>query len=125
MEERTKGVLLGVAGIVLWFAPMTQWDGNFMGEMTTLHQAGHHIGGVAYLLLLASAAYAVLSWFELHSLRAIAAGVAIGVCLLFMAQAGSRLAWGLVTLFVVSGLGFLFALAADKRSRRSEQSASA
>ena len=110
MDHRIKGVLLGIAGIILWFMPLTAWDQKFMGEWMTVHQAGHHIGGIAYLLLLASTAYAALSWLEQHPLRIIAGAVATGISLLFLVQAGANVAWGLLALIAVSGASVWFAV---------------
>lgn len=92
MDNKVKGVLLGVAGIILWFMPLASWDQEFMRQTMTVHQAGHHIGGIAYLLLLSSVAYAALSWYEQHQLRIIAGSVATGISLLFLVQAGSTVA---------------------------------
>lgn len=68
------------------------------------YQAGHHIGGIAYLLLLASGAYAALSWMELRVPRLIAGAVVTGIASLFLVQAGSAAAWGLYGL-LLTGVG--------------------
>jgi hypothetical protein len=117
MDNKVKGVLLGVAGVILWFMPLAAWDQEFMGQLMTMHQAGHHIGGIAYLLLLSSLAYAALSWLEQHQLRIIAAGIATGISLLFLVQAGSSVAWGLLALIVVSGASIWFAVKDNKKSK--------
>jgi len=118
MDNKIKGVLLGVAGIILWFMPLAAWSQDFMGRSMTMHQAGHHIGGIAYLLLLASLAYAALSWFEQHQLRIIAAAIATGICLMFFVQAGSNVAWGLIKLTIVSGVSIWFAITDNKKSKK-------
>lgn len=102
MDNKLKGVLLGVASFILWFMPLASWEQEFMGQMQSLYQAGYHIGGVGYLLLIASSAYAILSWFEQHQLRIIASVVALGICILLLIQAGSSVAWGLILLTIVS-----------------------
>jgi len=117
MDNKVKGVLLGVAGIILWFMPLAAWDQEFMGQSMSVHQAGHHIGGIAYLLLLSSIAYVALSWFEQHQLRIIAAAIAIGISLLFLVQAGSTVAWGLLSLIAVSGASVWFAISDNKKSK--------
>lgn len=117
MDNKVKGVLFGVAGIVLWFMPLAAWDQVFMGQSITMHQAGHHIGGIAYLLLVASIAYAALSWFAQHQLRIIAGCIAVGISLLFLVQAGSNAAWGLLALIAVSGAGVWFAILDNKKSK--------
>lgn len=76
MNRRTIGTVLGVVGVVLWFMPLAYV--TFMGQEA--FQAGHHVGGIAYLLLAGSVAYAVLSWMEQHVPRIIAASVALAGC---------------------------------------------
>ncbi|MBJ6751860.1 hypothetical protein [Geomonas anaerohicana] len=100
MDHKTKGVVLGLAGVILWFMPLVNF--GFMG--IDIYQAGSHVGGISYLLLAASAGYAVLSWFEQHQLRIVAAGIATAIGLLFLVQFGGRAAWGLYSLIVVSGI---------------------
>lgn len=110
MNGKVIGAILGVAGVVLWFMPLANVD--FMG--IGAYQAGNHIGGIAYLLLSASLAYAVLSWIEQHVPRIIAASLALAISLLFMAQLGSSAAWGLYGLIVVSITGIVVALRDNK-----------
>lgn len=105
MDNRMKGCLLGVAGVLLWFSPFVNIE--FMGQ-TGMYQTGQHIGGIAYLLLLGSAVYAALAWQEKHELAMIPAGVALGVCLLFAVQANTSIAWGLIMLLIVSGVSLYF-----------------
>ena len=119
MDNKIKGVLLGVAGIILWFMPLASWDQKFMQQTMTLHQAGHHIGGIAYLLL-SSVAYAALSWYEQHQLRIIAGSIATGISLLFLMQAGSTVAWGLLALIAVSGASIWFAIADNKKTKEAK-----
>lgn len=90
MDNKMKGVLLGVSGLVLWFTPFAYVE--FMGM--SAYQSGQHVGGIAYLLLLASIGYAVLSWVEQYQLAVVSAGVATGICALFALRAGSSIAWG-------------------------------
>ena len=71
MDKRVVGTLLGIAGVLLWFMP---WMAFSMGEME-FHQTGSHIGGIAYLLLLSSLAYAVLSWVAQPMPRVIVAAL--------------------------------------------------
>lgn len=122
MDSKIKGVLLGVAGIILWFMPLMAWQTEFMGETTSYHQAGHHIGGIAYLLLVSSIAYAALSWFEQHQLRIIAASVATGIGGLFLIQGGSRIAWGLLVLTVVSVASILLAISDNQKVKKVKES---
>lgn len=118
MDSKVKGVLLGVAGVILWFMPLAAWQQEFMGQTMSVHQAGHHIGGIAYLLLLSSIAYAVLSWFEQHQLRIIAASIATGVSGLFLIQAGSSVAWGLLALIAISAVSIWFAISDNKKAKQ-------
>lgn len=115
MNGKVLGTILGVAGVLLWFMPLAYI--NFMGA--DAYQAGNHIGGIAYLLLFASLAYAVLSWIEQHVPRIIAASVALAISLLFLAQAGSSAAWGLFGLIVVSIAGIVVAIRDNKVLKQS------
>ncbi len=120
MDSKMKGVLLGVGGIVLWFSPFTSFQ--FMG--LTVTQSGQHIGGIAYLLLLASCAYAALSWVQQYQLALVAASVATGICALFAVQAGSSIAWGLIALLVLSIISIVLARRSQKAlSNRQEAAA--
>lgn len=110
MNGKILGTILGVAGVLLWFMPLVYV--NFM--QVDAYQAGNHIGGIAYLLLLASLAYAVLSWIEQHVPRIIAASVALAISLLFLVQASSSAAWGLIGLIVVSIAGIVVAVIDNK-----------
>lgn len=112
MNRKLVGCALGVLGLFVWFLPFAYVD--FMGQ--TFVQSGQHIGGIAYLMLLAFAAYAVLSWLELHGPRMIGAGAALAVALLFLAQAGGSAAWGLYVAIVVSALSLWFAYRDSKTS---------
>ena len=77
-------------------------------------------GGIAYLLLLSSLAYAVLSWIEQHVPRIIAASLALAICLLFLAQAGSSVAWGLIALIIVSSASIVLAIRDNKLLKTKE-----
>lgn len=116
MNCKIIGTILGVVGVLLWFMPIAYV--SFMDA--DAYQAGNHIGGIAYLLLLASLAYAVLSWIEQHVPRIIAASVALTISLLFLAQAGSSAAWGLFGLIVVSVAGIIAAIRDNKVSKVAE-----
>jgi len=105
MDRKFLQTFIGISGVLFWFSPLTTV--TFRGY--TGYQAGYHIGGIAYLLLLSSAVYTVLSWYEQHQPRLIAAGVATGLCLLFLFLAGASVNWGLLCLLGVSGAGAWFA----------------
>lgn len=113
MNGKILGTILGVVGVLLWFMPLAYV--NFMGM--SAYQAGNHIGGIAYLLLLSSLAYAVLSWIEQHVPRIIAASLALVICLLFLVQAGTSVAWGLIALIIVSSVSIFLAVRDNKLSR--------
>lgn len=115
MNRRTLGTVLGVVGVVLWFMPFAYVD--FMG--VGAYQTGTHIGGIAYLLLLASLAYAVLSWMEQHVPRIIAASVALVICLMFLASAGASAAWGLIALTLVSAFGIVLGVRDNQAAKAS------
>lgn len=116
--KKIAGVLLGVMGTFFWYAPWVYLDfGNsgMFGGMQMV-QSGQHIGGVAYLLLFASIAISVLSWMEQHVPQMIAAGVCCLLCLLFVAQAGTKIGWGLIGLSAVSILSFLLAVLGRRKT---------
>ena len=106
MGGKTIGAVLGVVGVFLWFMPFAEV--GFMGM--NAYQAGNHIGGIAYLLLFSSLAYAALSWMEQHVPCVIAASVALAICLLFAVQAGTSVAWGLIAFIVISTTSIVLAL---------------
>ena len=106
MNTKITGTILGVVGMCLWFMPLAHV--NFMGMDG--FQTGIHIGGIAYLMLFAFLAYAVLSWLQQPVPRMIAATVAAGVGVLFMVQAGASMAWGLIGVVVTSLVGFVLAV---------------
>ncbi len=110
MNGKILGTILVVVGVLLWFMPLAHV--NFMGM--NAYQAGNHIGGIAYLLLFASLAYAVLSWMEQHVPRIIAASLALAICLLFAVQAGSSIAWGLIVLIIASFASIVLAVRDNK-----------
>lgn len=106
MDKKLIATLLGVSGVLLWFMPLLNVE--FMGQQ--MYQTGQHIGGIAYLILLAALAYAVLSWMQLHVPRIIASGLATAICGLFLLQAGSGAAWGLYGLLLVNIAGTAMAV---------------
>ena len=63
MDKRVVGTLLGIAVVLLWFMPWMEFS---VGDME-FYRTGSHIGGIAYLLLMSSLAYAVLSWVAQRS----------------------------------------------------------
>ena len=117
MDRRMFGLLLGVAGVGLWFMPLAYVNVGMFSKMfegMQLYQAGHHIGGIAYLLLLSSAVFAISSWILNKHISIVAATVLLGVSVLFLFQAGSSAAWGLICLLVVSLMCLVFAFKMKK-----------
>ncbi len=105
MDNKTRGMALGVAGVILWFMPLVyvKLDGfSLVFQSVQMHQAGHHIGGIAYLLILSSAIFAVSSWFLSKQISIFAASISTGISVVFLFQAGSSAAWGLICLVIVS-----------------------
>jgi hypothetical protein len=98
MQNKVIGVVLGFAGSLLWFAP---WANVHFMNMAAV-QSGADAGGTCTVVLLASIAYAVLSWREQHALRIVAAGVALGIGALAAVQVGGAAAWGLYGTIVVA-----------------------
>jgi len=117
MNSKIFGITLGALGMCLWFMPMVYFD--MMG--TDAYQAGNHIGGIAYLLLMSSLAYAVLTWMDQHVPRVIAVAVGLAICLLFLIQAGSAAAWGLLALLVLN----VFAASLALRDAKTTQAVAA
>ena len=113
MDHKTKGMLLGVAGMVLWFMPLVR--SGFFG----FYLSGQHIGSIAHLLFASSIAYAASSWFEQHQLRIIAGSVAAVICLLILLEAGSHAVWGLYALTAVSAVAVVSALIDNKKAKQS------
>lgn len=109
LSSNISGLVLGVVGILLWFAPWAQWQGEFMGQTRTLFQSGQHMGGIAYVVLLAAAGYALGAWQCRRQLQLLAAGVWLLVAGLHFARAGGA-AWGLCGLLVTACLALLRAV---------------
>lgn len=105
MDRKIIGLLLGIGGVALWFMPLAYIDFGGFGGMfkgVQLYQAGHHIGGLAYVLLFASASCAITAWLQQKTLATVSAAVATGISVWFLIQAGSSAAWGLIGLNLVS-----------------------
>lgn len=117
MDKRAVGTLLGIAGILLWFMPWAQFS---MGEMA-FAQTGSHVGGIAYVLLMSSLAYAVLSWVPQPVPRIIVAALSTLLSGLFCLEAGEAAAWGLVGLCMVSGISLLHAIEENRTFKHAEQ----
>ncbi len=112
-SKRIIGTVLGVIGVYLWFTPLAYVDSMGPG----VYLAGHHIGGIAYLLLFSLFAYSVLSWITQHIPRIIAASVSLTISLLFLFQVGSSAALGLFGLIIVSAVGIYLAVR-DKKTTK-------
>jgi len=116
MDKRVVGTLLGIAGMLLWFMPWTEFS---MGDMD-FYRTGSHIGGVAYVLLMSSLASAVLSWVPQPVPRIIVAALSTLLSGYFWLNAGEAAAWGLVWLCAVSGFSLLQAIERNSAERKSE-----
>lgn len=104
MTSKMVGLVLGLLGILLWFTPWTEWTQDFMGRQTVVFQSGQHIGGLAYLVLLAAGGYAWSAWNVRRQLQLVAAGGWLLVVLLYVVQ-GMTPAWGLYGLLVTACAG--------------------
>lgn len=111
MNAKVIGAVIGAVGLFLWFQPFVMLGGGYW-------QSGQHIGGVAYLLLFAMLAYAVLAWMELHVPQIIAAGLALAVLLTFLARAGASAAWALYALILLNAVGVALAWREENNRRR-------
>ncbi|WP_353684562.1 hypothetical protein V4D30_01865 [Thermodesulfovibrio sp. 3907-1M] len=121
MDRRIIGVILGVAGIFLWFMPLVSWEERFFGNIVNLYQTGYHIGGIAYLLLVSLFSYAALSWLKMHQLRIVAAGVSLLICLIFLFQANANAGWGLIGLTILSISGIFLSVKDLQKERKSNK----
>ncbi|WP_224959501.1 hypothetical protein [Geomonas subterranea] len=119
MDHKTKGVMLGLAGVILWFMPLV--DFGFMGM--NLYQSGSDIGGIGYLLLASSTGYAALSWLQEHQLRVVSASIATAIGLFLLVEFGSKAAWGLYLLIVVSGVSCICGYTDEQKRKKSRQQA--
>ncbi|MDY0040972.1 MAG: hypothetical protein RBS57_11740 [Desulforhabdus sp.] len=117
MDKRIVGTLLGIAGILLWFMPWTQFS---IGEME-FARTGSHVGGIAYVLLMSSLAYAVLSWVTEPVPRIIVAALSTLLSSNFWLDAGEAAAWGLVGLCMASGISLLQAIEENRAFKRAEK----
>lgn len=97
MNAKVVGLVLGVLGLFLWFMPWAQWQHEFRGETIDAFQAGPHVGGIAYLVLVATTAYSAAAWKEQPTLQIVSAAVWLGSTLLLVVQ-GDHLAWGIFAL---------------------------
>lgn len=124
MDKKTQGVLLGVAGVILWFMPLVYVDmGNFMGgkyKDVVMYQTGQSVGGIAYLLLISFSFYAYSSWVINRQFAIIASSVSLGISVLFLLQAGLSVAWGLLIMVVVSVYSLILAKGMVEGSKLSE-----
>ncbi len=118
MDKRVVGTLLGIGGMWLWFMPWRQ----FSIEAFDFNQTGSHMGGVAYMLLMSSFAYAVLAWLPQPVPRIIVAAVATLLAGLFWLSFGESAAWGLVGLCLVSGVSLIEAVQEHSSFKHAEQS---
>ena len=119
MDKRVVGTLLGIAGMLLWFMPWTEFS---MGDMD-FYRTGSHIGGIAYVLLMSSLASAILSWVPQPVPRIIVAALSTLLSGSFWLSAGEAAAWGLVWLCAVSGIGLLQAIERNSAERKIEPQA--
>jgi len=113
MSRKTIGTVIGAICTFLWFAPLINLDFMGMG----MYQTGAHIGGIAYLMLLCSISYAIVSWMEQHIPRIIAASLCLLVCFIILIQVNP--AWGLIGITVLQLAALALAII-DQRSMRQQ-----
>ena len=119
MDKRVVGTLMGITNMLLWFMPWTEFT---LGEMA-FYRTGSHIGGIAYLLLLSSLAYAMLSWAPQPAPRIIVAGLSTMLSGFLWLEAGEAAAWGLVGLSTLSGVSLLEAIGRSRAEGKAGQEA--
>lgn len=107
-----NGLLIGIANVFFWFAPWYSWTQEFMGEQVPMMQNGTHIGGIAYLLIVASVLYAVFAYQKNHQLQIVFGSIQLGVALLLMTN--GNLSWGLPAIAFTSIAGIWIGMKAKK-----------
>jgi hypothetical protein len=138
MELRIIGVIIGIVFIFGWFAPLTYYNiGNAFGDffnafgntqnsnmnsmasnMSGLSKqmfgnayavaTGQNLGGLAYLIPLAGAAYAYFSWVQNRSLLIISAVVMLSLMVLIYFNYVVETAWGFYFLSFTATLGCIY-----------------
>lgn len=105
MDKKIEGVLIGLACVLFWFAPFAEWNEDFMGQSMYYKVAGHHIGGIAYLLLASSFSYSVFAWLSQPHLKVVVACLSLLLSFILLLQIGSSISWGLMCFIFMSGYG--------------------
>jgi H+/Cl- antiporter ClcA len=99
LEARLKytGIIACLALLLFWFAPWVEWDEPQMfGSGTdTIYQSGEHIGGRAYLILLAALAQAGFGWFRHYGIAALVSLFGLALCGLYLIDVWHGLRYGL------------------------------
>lgn len=117
MNSKIVGVILGVTGMLLWFAPLVYYGSRAWSDGIGAPYAGDKIGGIAYVLLLASIAYSALSWLEQHALRIVSSVPVFIICFILLSERSYTIAWGMIGLLIVHAIGLVLAIMDNMKSR--------
>ena len=148
MELRVIGVIIGIAFIFGWFAPLSYYNmggafGDFFSafgsagnsnmntaanNMSALSQqifgntyavvTGQKIGGIAYLIPLAGAAYAYFSWVKNRVLLVVTAVTMLSLIALIYLNYVVEIAWGFYLLLSTAILALPVSIIPALRIRR-------
>jgi hypothetical protein len=105
---------MGFLACFMWFMPLRYV--NFVGM--DMYQAGNHVGGPAWLVIMFVFAYANLSWTPLHMARMLVSGMAMLICLFFLLAFGESTGWGLIALCIITPACLVMAFLDHRRSMR-------
>lgn len=118
MNGKIVGTVLGMIGMLLWFMPLVKYGSGIYSGSNASPETGSDIGGIAYVLLAASIAYAASSWLNQHVLRIILSVLALVACVAVLYSHRSyAIAWGLVALMVVHLVGLALAAIDNIRNK--------
>lgn len=101
-NRKTSGVVFGVLGLVLWFKPFIIFQFN---PNDPFYKTGLEMGGMSYLLIVGSVAFAIFSWIEEMRLLTISAMLNLYVCLSYVLKV-----YDVPNIYIGSGLGWFTAL---------------
>lgn len=100
-------ILLCVASLLFWFEPFNSVSFGMKDVFpeTEMYQSGEHIGGLAYLMLIAPLTFAYFSWKENLHLKLISGGTQLLLCtiLLIPRLFAGNVKYGIIILTILAG----------------------
>lgn len=106
---QTKQIIdisLCVASLLFWFQPFNSVSFGSYDMLNIygyqMYQSGEHLGGMAYLMLIAPVAFGYFSWKEEDQLKLISAGTQLLLCKIYLLPRlfAGNLKYGIVMLTV-------------------------